>query len=811
MDLKSGQKLLHYRLTAKMGEGGMGAVYRAMDSKLGREVALKVLPIEMASDQQRLERFQREARAVAALNHPNIVTIHSVEESDGVHFLTMELVAGDPLNRLIPEDGFDIERLLDISIPLTNAIAAAHDRGIVHRDLKPANVMVGPDGQVKILDFGLAKLQPEEVSAEEFTAAPTLMMTREGIVMGTAPYMSPEQAKGTGMDHRTDIFSLGIMLYEMACGRRPFLGETAVELVSAILKDTPRPVTEIKVELPNELGRIIGSCLEKGPKERIQTASEVYSELKSLRQKIDSDVIRPATEITSNVNSEPANPHSTVERADVPGSRTADRNTASGVPKAKAIAVLPFTNMSAEADNEFFADGVTEDILARLSTIKDLRVISRTSVMTYKGATKSIRTIAQELEVGTVLEGSVRRAGEKVRIVAQLIDAATDGQLWAGTYDRDLDDIFAIQSEVAENIAAALEAELAPSVIDRMRRRPTDNMDAYNLFLRGRQNIWTLEVVRIGEGLVQLEKAIELDPYFAAAHAMIAIARVLTCYWAGGAGSEELPLGMDSAERALELDGNSALALAARGTIRFHYDWDWVGAERDLKRSLSLDPNEALAHFFLGVMYFICERFEEALAAAEDGTKLDPHSAFQYTQIGYCMWLLGRDQEAELVLVSAIERHPSDFNLHNVMGVLLRRVGRFEEAADQFLTADRLAGGHPFLKASEALCLRLAGNRKKANRVLSEIDADQDDPRINYDTEMMLAVARSGDAKVWLRNLQVALEQRSVMAPWFIRVVWESVGDPAKSYAAEDFRPLPGRHPEVKAIRRQLWPEEYSE
>jgi tetratricopeptide (TPR) repeat protein len=398
-----------------------------------------------------------------------------------------------------------------------------------------------------------------------------------------------------------------------------------------------------------------------------------------------------------------------------------------------------------------------------------------------------------------------------VRVVAQLIEAATDKHQWAGTYDRDLHDIFAIQSDVAENIAGALQAELAPEVVERMRRRPTEHMDAYDLFLRGRQNLWTLEAARLQEGLAQLERATEADPAFAAAHAMIAIGRVLVCYWAGGTGRDELPRGLASAARALERDGSCALAWVARGAVRYRHDWDWTGAEADLKKALSLDPNEALAHLFLSVLYFICERLDEGLAEAQAGTRLDPHSAIHFTQVAYCQWILGREAEAERTLTSAIERHPSDFNLHNVFGVLLRRSGRFMEAGEQFAAAGRLAGAHPFLKAAEALSLRLAGERERAAGRLAEVDARPDDPRINQDTEMMLAVARSGDARVWLTELQASLARRSVMAPWFIRVVWESVGDPPKTHASADFQPLSRQHPDVRAVLRQLWPKEFPE
>jgi serine/threonine protein kinase/Flp pilus assembly protein TadD len=768
-------QLSHYRITAKLGAGGMGDVYRAEDTKLGRAVALKVLPEGMAAQPDRLARFAREAKAVASLNHPNIVTLHSIEEADtaagSVHFLTMELVAGKTIGDLLPPTGFSLERIVELALPITDAIASAHAKGVVHRDLKPANVMVSDEGErVKVLDFGLAKL-----SAGDTDLATTQMatLTETGAVMGTPFYMSPEQARGADVDQRSDIFSFGVMLFEMVTGTRPFRGANVVALLSALLTDVPPVVTEIRPELPPHLGLIVQKCLEKSPADRYQTAREVHDELRALKGDASSTSIEAPL-------------------------RPADDR--------KAIAVLPFANMSDDADNEFFSDGMTEDLLAHLSTVKGLRVISRTSVMIYKGTTKSIREVAKELSVQSVLEGSVRRAGNKVRIVAKLIEASSDSNLWTGTYDRELDDIFAVQSDVAENIAAALKTELAPDVVKRMRQRPTEEMDAYDLFLRGRQDIWTLDAVRIGEGFTLLEKAIELDPKFAAAHALIALGRVLSCYWGGGIGKEELPRGRESAERALELDQSCALAWVARGSIRYHHDWDWKGAEQDLKKALALDPNEAQAHFFLSVLCFICERFDEGLAAAEAGLQLDPHSAFQYTQVAYCQWLLGRDEEAERGLRTGIERHPSDFNLPNVLGVLLRRAGRFQEAAQQFALASRMTGEHPFLKASHALCLRLAGDREGAKRLVAELDTNPEDPRLNHDAKMMLAVARTGDARGWLADLEGALDRRSVMAPWFLRALWESVGDPPRNYAPGDFEGLPRNRPEVLAVIRRLWP-----
>jgi len=773
------RQLSHYRITAKLGAGGMGEVYRAEDMKLGRAVALKVLPPAMASDPDRLARFTREAKTVAALNHPNIVTLHSVEEVEtatgSVHFLTMELVAGKTLGDLIPPTGFSPERISELAIPIADALASAHAQGIVHRDLKPANVMVtDKEERVKVLDFGLAKLSVAGSDVDPDQTV-TTAETKAGMIMGTPCYMSPEQARGVSVDHRSDVFSLGVLLFEMSTGERPFSGTNSVDLLSSVLRDEPPDVTEMNPDLPRHLGRVIGRCLQKMPVDRYQTAGDVLTELKALKDKIST-------------------PESLILDA---RSQSAER---------KAIAVLPFANMSSDADNEFFSDGMTEDILAHLSTVKEFRVISRTSVMAYKGTTKSIREVARELDVQSILEGSVRRAGKKVRIVAKLIEAESESNLWTGSYDRDLDDIFAIQSDVAESIAAALQTELAPDVVARMRQRPTEQMDAYDLFLRGRQNIWTLESARIDEGHGLLEKAIELDPQFAAAHALIAIGRVLGCYWAGGSGKDDLPRGRQSAERALELDAHCALAWAARGTIRCHHDWDWSGAEDDLKQALALDPNESTAHFFLSILYLICEKFEEGLTAAEVGLQLDPHSAFHYTQVAYCKWLSGSDKDAEQGLTTAIERHPGDFNLRNVLGLLLRRAGRFEEAAREFETASRMTGGHPFLKASQALSLRLMGDRAGADSLIAEIDASPEDPRLNCDAKMIVAVARSGDARQWLADLRDALDRRSVMAPWFIRVFWESVGDPPKNYAPADFKPLARDHPEVTAVLRRVWP-----
>jgi serine/threonine protein kinase len=421
-----GRTLSHYRINAAIGKGGMGDVYRATDTKLGREVALKVLPPDVACDPERLARFQREARAVAALNHPHIVTIHSVEEADGVHFLTMELVEGQVLDRLIPASGLPVERIFEIAGALAEALAAAHEKGIIHRDLKPANVMVTDDGRVKILDFGLAKDVHAETSSD--TALTSAGHTQAGVVMGTLAYMSPEQIAGRTLDHRTDIFSLGIVLHEMATGRRPFEGTSSAELASSILRDSPPLVTDVRADLPSDLARVIRRCLEKEPGHRVQTARDISNEFRDLAQTASRK--EPAT------NSAPR----AVASAD------------SGAARAEEgfwIAVLPFKCAGANSDLTALADGITDDIVTGLSRFSYLRVIARSSTLHYAHSELDVRAVGRELGARYVMEGALRQSGSRLRIPVQLVDAQSGAHLWAETYDRTFhpEEIFALQDD----------------------------------------------------------------------------------------------------------------------------------------------------------------------------------------------------------------------------------------------------------------------------------------------------------------------------------------------------------------------------
>lgn len=438
-----GTRLGNYAITAKLGEGGMGVVYRAKDLQLGRQVALKVLPAGFAEDPERVARFDREARLLASLNHPNIAQIYGFETSGETRALVMELVEGPTLAERLAQGPLPLEECLSLSIQVVQALAVAHDQGIVHRDLKPQNIKLASGGRIKVLDFGLARKQATTGSL--IGDATTLTCgTQAGMVLGTVGYMAPEQVRAGIVDTRADIFSFGCVLYEMATGERAFARGSPVETLTAILHDAPVAPSRRRRELPSGLDRVVAHCLEKEAAARFQSAHDLEFALAALT------ALGPAAA----VQTQPA-----------------------------SVAVLPFVNLSADPENEFFADGITEDVIAHLAKIRSLKVISRTSVMAFKKRDRSLREIGEKLGAATLLEGSVRRAGNRVRIVAQLVDGATDEHMWADTYDRDLTDIFAIQTDVALNIANALRAELSNDERARVGRRPTNDVEAYEPLL----------------------------------------------------------------------------------------------------------------------------------------------------------------------------------------------------------------------------------------------------------------------------------------------------------------------------------------
>jgi TolB-like protein/predicted Ser/Thr protein kinase len=643
----------------------MGEVYRATDTKLGREVALKVLPPDMACDPERLARFQREARAVAALNHPHIVTIHSVEEADGVHFLTMELVEGQSLDRLIPASGLPVERIVEIAFALAEALAAAHERGIVHRDLKPANVMITNEGRVKVLDFGLAK---ETHAASPGNATLTSAgHTAEGVVMGTVPYMAPEQIAGRALDHRTDIFSLGVVLHEMATGRRPFEGTSSAEVASAILRDVPPSVTDVRANLPADLARIIRRCLEKDPRHRVQTARDVGNEFRDLGRQASQAVaiIEPA-------RSSPA--------------AAADVGTIPGFGGRPAIAVLPFDNLSGDPEQEYFADGLAEDLITRLSLWRSFPVIARNSSFVYKGKAVDVKQVSADLGVRYVVEGSVRKAGNRVRIAAQLIDATTGEHVWAKTYDRELTDIFAVQDEISEAIAMPLASDLQRAELARAQRRAPENLEAWGLYQRALPLLHRFTRADSDQARALLERAVALDPQFSTPLARLAEVGIweVVNSWTDSP-ERTLEVALAQARRAVALDPRDAEAQAFLAFALITAG-DSAGAHEAARRAVDLNPSMPLALAFLAYLtHMIGNPPQESIDLVQRAMRLSPHDPVEwifYDALGGAYWNAGRCEEGLAVSRRLIALSPSYY--FGYLWGALNAVGlsQIEEARD---------------------------------------------------------------------------------------------------------------------------------
>ena len=777
MTLKTGQTLGHYRIERLIGQGGMGAVFCAEDTKLYRKVALKVLPAEMASNADRLARFQREAQAVAALNHPHIVTLFSVEEAEGTHFLTMELIEGDSLDHELPPGGLPLAKVFDIGASLADALTAAHEKGVIHRDLKPANVIITKDGRVKVLDFGLAKLalsssEDQPAAVPETSGAPTEIgrrdqsLTAAGLMVGTVPYMSPEQVNGRTVDARTDIFSLGVVLYELATGRRPFAGGSPAETISSILRDIPRPVTEARREAPRHLGRIIDHCLQKDPEARFQTAKDVRNELRALRREVESGDLGQASQIqtsspaaiaastpaaVSTMSGEAAGAGSSRawiwaivgaavviaigaafwlggRRSAGPGTDLAPATDvasgtatgSAGAAKVNSLAVLPFTNMSADKDQEYFSDGLTEELLNALVKIPDLKVAGRTSSFAFKGKNEDMRTIGEKLGVTNLLEGSVRKSGNRVRITVQLVKAADGFHLWSETYDRTLDDIFAVQDDIAKSVASALQVTL----VGRGAEAKTPDTEAYDLVLQAHFVMQAVSKESIDRARPMLEQALKLSPDYAPAWAEMGvvhlreseIALTVTEVQQGTRRAKE------ALARALELDPNLAVARSRMAGVQMK-EWDFAGASQSMNLAMAAPGASSSILVNAAGVYSALGRVEEASAVLKRALSADPLNVVAYTNLARFELYLDRLDAAEADGLKALELRKNNVNAYWVLGDIHLRRGQTEQARAAYAKAMELTGGEEHERLFyEAYLEHTAGNAEASKRATEEFE-----------------------------------------------------------------------------------------
>ncbi len=721
MPLSAGTKLGVYEIRGLLGAGGMGEVYVALDTRLGREVAIKILPPGFSDEPERLARFEHEARTVAALNHPGIVTLHAVEEASGVRFLVMERVSGRTLAAVIGDDGLPVGRILELAVPIADALAAAHDKGIVHRDLKPNNVMVTDEGHVKILDFGLAKAAAVG-SPDGDDLATTLERTMPGQIVGTIPYMAPEQVRGGRVDTRADLFAFGAILYEMASGVRAFRGDSSADVMSAVLKDDPVPLEALKPALPARFTRIVARCLEKDVRRRAQSAIDLRHELQDLADELRSGPARPA-DAGASVRSGAA-------RAPVP--RRANRwllaavgvaaaglivlgtievtrwrggaTRGGGAAPIKALAVLPFENLMHDPSQDYFVDGMHDALITELVSLDAVKVTSRNAVMRFKGKSLAIKDVARELGVDAVIDGSVLRSGQSVRISASLILGATDQNIWARSYDRDVQDVLRLLREVSGAIAGEIRGRVGPEAAAAPAAAPTAapapgaslapadappdeqtaprvRPDAYEAYLRARHIFnQALAPKQIIEAREQLLLATTLDPGFAPAWGGLASTHAVDALFGWAPRAQALPMAREAARRALALARNDGSGLVVQGMIELYFDWDFEGARATLERALAFRPHESMLRHGWADYLMVTGRYDESLEQTRLGRSYDPVSPLAAQVVAFHAMAARRFDDAIADGRLALLLSPGSTSLHGTIGDALWRQQRYDEA-----------------------------------------------------------------------------------------------------------------------------------
>jgi serine/threonine protein kinase/Tfp pilus assembly protein PilF len=773
-----GERLGHYLILEKLGAGGMGEVYRARDERLKRDVALKILPEDTPKDASAGIKILREAQSASALNDPHICTIHEVGEANGRHFIVMEMVEGSPLNSLIPPEGLRPDLVVRYGAQIAGALAHAHDRGIIHRDIKSANIVITPSGQVKVLDFGLARLHgdPEftEVTRSHQSADPA------SALVGTLPYIAPEILRGGEADPRSDIWSLGITLYEMSAGNRPFRGQTGFDLSSAILRE---PLPPLSPEVPPGIRAVIERCLEKEPGHRYQRASEV-------RAAIEAAHTRPGSS-SSAVPISPSPAQSSTRRlwapallvlilllgvfvaANVDGLRNRffHPSSFSGI---HSLAVLPLENLSGDPNQQYFADGMTEELTAELSQVSSLRVVSRTSAMRYKGTQKSVPEIAKELNVDAVVEGSVEREAGQVRIVAQLIQGPTDSHLWAKSYERDVSDSLQLQDEVAQAIVAEIQLKLTPQEQAHFARNEVIDPQAHEDYLRGLFYLNLHDGPDIRSAIELFQAAIKKDSSYAAAYASLSDSYRALTYNSNVSPADAGPPSETAARRAIQIDDQLAQAHASLGSALGNYDWDWAGGEREFQIALRLNPNSSLVHH--SHAHFLREegKTEESIAEARRSVELDPVSVEANFILGQSLHEARRFDEAISQFHRILDLEPRFWPAHLYLGKTFAAQGNFRGSLEELKKAGDFTA-EPL--ATTGYVYGRMGRAADARKVIADLQALSKSEYV-APTNFAKVYIGLGDKDLAFAWLAKAFDQRDF---WLLFLKGEPTYDPLRS------------------------------
>ncbi len=719
-----GQTISHYQIVEQLGVGGMGIVYKAQDNRLDRAVALKFLPEELAQKPQALERFRREARAASALNHPGICTIYDIGEQDGRAFIAMEFLDGETLRNHIHGKALPLEEILQLGIQIAEALDAAHAEGIIHRDIKPANVFVTKRGHAKVLDFGLAKLVPKGVAANADADSGSAQDSTSivGIISGTPSYMSPEQVRGDNLDPRTDIFSLGLVLYEMATGRQAFSGGTGGVIIEAVLTRAPVPARSINPDIPPRLEEIINNALHKDRDQRYQHAADIRTDLQRLEQGDNSSSIAPEESTESVLLSSGSQLRSTEQqsaRDSTPHTGTVRRERVSKI--IDSLAVLPFENASRDPENEYLSDGIAGSLINILATVPKLRVMAQSTVFRYKGRGIDPQAVGRELNVRAVLTGRMMQSGGSLRIGTELVDVATGSQLWGAQYDRKLGDIFAIQDEISNEISGNLRLKLTRAEKKRLTKRQTHDAEAYRIYLKGRHhwNRWTEE--GFYKAIEYFQQAVDKDPSYALAYAGVADSYVLLGWNSYLPSKDAFPKAKVAAMEALRLDPALGEAHTPFAAVLWLHDWQWQAAQTEFKRSLALNPAYPTANHWYAEYVMTMGRHSEAITRMKNSQELDPLSLIISDAIGWSLYMARRYDHAIEQLQRTVELDPNYPVTYWVLGLSLRKMGHYERAISEGEKGVNLSGGSPMMRAALAQTFGAAGRKEKAIEILDDL------------------------------------------------------------------------------------------